>query len=226
MKLLPHRSDARLASLVTKTILNNIIDEGTVLDIGCGDGIVSKYLKSGIDYRGIDLTEASIYEKNTADSRILYCSSSDLDTQLDSIKSVHTILLLDVLEHTREFVGLFRRSTQIAEKFLVVSLPNEQFIYDRIRFLLGQEHPAHSLDLLGLPEGFKHQYIVNIGKAKELLRNTAEEEGFELMDEWCQPLVAKNRLVQPVLFVLRALTRESLWSTGSIFVFRRRNKGM
>ena len=39
-KLLPHRSDARLAALITKQILPELPEINSLLDIGCGDGIV------------------------------------------------------------------------------------------------------------------------------------------------------------------------------------------
>ena len=45
---------------------------------------------------------------------------------------------------------------------------------------MGKEHPAHSLDLIGQPEGFKHQYLINIAKAKILLSQTAKKHNYFL----------------------------------------------
>ena len=131
--------------------------------------------------------------------------------------------MLDVLEHTRKFTELFELALQKTKRYSIVSLPNELFILDRLRLLLGKEHPAHSLDLVKLPEGFKHQYLINIAKARELLCNTAEQQNFALSEEWLRPLIAKSSLIQPGLKIMRLLTNEQLWSMGSIFVFKKKN---
>ena len=49
------------------------------------------------------------------------------------------ILLLDVLEHTRDFTGLFEQAMESAKHYVVVSLPNELFLLDRLRMLAGRE---------------------------------------------------------------------------------------
>jgi hypothetical protein len=131
--------------------------------------------------------------------------------------------MLDVLEHTRRFCDLFENAIPLAKHYLIVSLPNELFLLDRLRLLGGQEHPAHSLDLINLPDGFKHQYLINIAKARQILSGVASRHGFTLVEEWQRPLVAKNRLVQPGLWLLRQLSSAQLWSMGSVFVFERQS---
>ena len=132
--------------------------------------------------------------------------------------------MLDVLEHTPKFKELFEIALNIATQYAVVSLPNELFIADRLRLLAGKEHPAHSLDLLALPEGFKHQYLINIGKARRILCNSAKEKGYELSEEWLRPLLTKNKIYQPGLWMTRHLLSEELWSMGSIFIFKKVTK--
>jgi hypothetical protein len=85
--------------------------------------------------------------------------------------------------------------------------------------LFGKELPAHSLDLIGQPEGFKHQYIVNIDKARRILTTSAISLGFVLEQEWYRPLVSKTKLLQPILWGLRHCSSNQLWSMGSVFVF-------
>jgi SAM-dependent methyltransferase len=220
LQLLPHRSDARLAALITHKILLKLPNLSSVLDIGCGDGIVGSLLPATLNYRGIDLSDASIYEQNTNDPRISYCSPDQLNSLLTSSEPADAVLMLDVLEHTREFSDLFESALELAKQYVIVSLPNELFILDRLRILAGKEHPAHSLDLISLPVGFKHQYLINIAKARRILGQAAQLHSYELAEEWQQPLVAKNRLVQPWLWLLRKLSTAQLWSTGSVFVFK------
>jgi hypothetical protein len=102
-----------------------------------------------------------------------------------------------------------------------VSLPNELHWADRLRMLFGKELSTHSLDLIGRPIGFKHQYIVNIAKARVRLKLQADQAGFSLEKEFLCPLLAKQQLLQPALWLMRQLSSDQLWSLGSIFVFRK-----
>ena len=220
-KLLPHRSDARLAALITKQILPELPEINSLLDIGCGDGIVGDLLPSDCDYRGIDLSNASIYEKNTEDSRITYSRPEDLKQTLCQSDKADAVLMLDVLEHTPTFTELFELSLPQANHYVIVSLPNELFLLERLKFMTGKEHPAHSLDLISLPVGFKHQYLINTAKARQILSSTAKQHGFYLKEEWQRPLRAKNKLVQPGLWLIRQLSSDQLWSMGSVFIFEK-----
>ena len=135
-----------------------------------------------------------------------------------------TVLLLDVIEHTRQFTPLFELALTRAERQVVVSLPNELFVLDRIRMLRGHELNAHSLDLLNQPEGFKHQFIINIAKARTLLSEKAAAAGFELKEEILRPLISKRMIQQPILWGMRKLCSEQLWSMGSVFIFSRSHR--
>jgi len=221
VQLLPHRSDARLAATITSSVLPHLSQVQSVLDIGCGDGVVGTLLPADWRYRGIDLSNAAIYEQNASDERILYSSPDQLEAVLAGSEPADVVLMLDVLEHTRRFCDLFERAIPLARRYLIVSLPNELFLLDRLRLLAGKEHPAHSLDLIDLPEGFKHQYLINIAKARQILSGVASRHGFSLVEEWQRPLVAKKRFAQPGLWLLRQLSSAQLWSMGSVFVFER-----
>ncbi len=221
VQLLPHRSDARLAAIITTKVLPHLTNVNSVLDIGCGDGVVGTLLPADWQYSGIDLSNSAIYEQNASDHRIIYSSPDQIEAMLARSKPADLVLMLDVLEHTRLFANLFELAIPLSKRYLVVSLPNELFLMDRLRLLAGKEHPAHSLDLIYLPEGFKHQYIINISKARKILSNIASQHGFNLVEEWLRPLVANNSLAQPGLWLLRQLSSAQLWSMGSVFVYER-----
>ena len=220
-KLLSHRSDARLASLIATQILPTLSGINSILDIGCGDGIVGKLIPKDCDYRGIDLSNSAIYEQNVEDVRITYSNPKNLELTIERSDKADATLILDVLEHTKNFTDLFEHALNKSKHYSIVSLPNELFFLDRLRLLAGKEHPAHSLDLVGQPEGFKHQYLINIVKAKTLLRKAAEQHEFTFKEEWLRPLLTKNRLIQPSLRLMRLLSTSQLWSMGSIFVFEK-----
>ena len=212
-------SSERLAELVTRHVVNSRSDIKSVLDIGCGDGVVADFLSPKAIYQGIDITEACIYEKKVSDKRIDYVSNENLVTVIDQASRADCIMLLDVLEHTSDFVGLLKAAAVKKPKYIVVSLPNELFVYDRLRFLLGVEHPAHSLTLVGLPNGFKHQYLINISKARSLLSTTLHEYNYHLSEEIYRELKPKKIFMRIPMTFLRLLSAPDLWSMGSVFVF-------
>ena len=220
-KLLPHRSDARLASLIATQILPTLTGINSILDIGCGDGVVGDLIPKECNYQGIDLSNASIYRQNTEDPRITYSQPDYLKTTLQQSQKADAVLMLDVLEHTPKFTELFEFSLPQANKYVLVSLPNELFLADRLNFMLGKEHPAHSLDLINLPVGFKHQYLINTSKARHILGEISKKHGFVLKEEWHRPLRTKNKLFQPSLWFIRKISSYQLWSMGSVFIFEK-----
>ena len=216
--LMPQRSDARLAELIATRVLPGYQSD-TLLDIGCGDGIVSRHLPTRCHYTGLDINEACIYEQRHDNPKVRYVQAEHIPDLMNREGPWDTVLLLDVIEHTRRFTPLFEHALTRANRQVIVSLPNELFVLDRLRMLQGHELNAHSLDLINQPEGFKHQYIINIAKARDLLIRAAEDEGFSLAEEVIRPLICKRKRFQPALWVLRQLSSDQLWSMGSIFIF-------
>ena len=221
--LMPQRSDERLAELIATQVLPNYNSE-TILDIGCGDGIVSRHQPEGCQYTGLDISDACIYEQRHDNPKVRYVQADEIPDLMSREGLWDTVLLLDVIEHTRQFTPLFELALTRAERQVVVSLPNELFVLDRIRMLRGHELNAHSLDLLNQPEGFKHQFIINIAKARTLLSEKAAAAGFELKEEILRPLISKRMIQQPILWGMRKLCSEQLWSMGSVFIFSRSHR--
>ena len=218
--LMPQRSDARLAELIATQILPSY-PGNSLLDIGCGDGVVSHHLPDECQYTGLDINDACIYEQRHDNPSVRYVQAEQIPDLMSREGPWDTVLLLDVIEHTRRFTPLFELALKRANRQVVVSLPNELFVLDRLRMLRGHELNAHSLDLVNQPEGFKHQYIVNIAKARALLSEQALAAGFVLEEEILRPLISKRTIQQPVLWAMRQLSSDQLWSMGSVFVFRR-----
>lgn len=217
--LMPMRSDERLAQSVAQRILCRY-PVRSLLDVGCGDGIVSKYLGKQTNYQGLDINDACIYQQQIDSENISYIESKNIPKIIKTKGPWGMILLLDVIEHTRDFTGLFKLSMQSGSQFVVVSLPNELFILDRLRMLAGKELAAHSLDLIDKPEGFKHQYIINIAKARQLLNQIAEQNNFTLLEEVARPLKAKNYITRSIYYIIRRLSSMQAWSMGSIFIYK------
>lgn len=218
---LKHKSDCRLAVQITSEIINKLPHVTSILDIGCGDGVVRLHLNKGISYQGIDISNACIYEQVKNDPEISYVDPNILVKSIQDAPYHDCLLLLDVIEHTKEFTELVLVSAKKEPNYIVISLPNELIIFDWIRFLFGKELPAHSLDLIGLPYGFKHQYIVNIDKARNILVQELQNYGFNLNSEFYRELKPKKFWFQPVMWIISRLFPSSIWSMGSIFIFEK-----
>ena len=219
--LMPMRSDERLAKRIATDVLQRY-EVNSILDIGCGDGVVGEHLPTNTNYLGLDIVEASIYEQKHDKPNIRYVQPDAITNIVQKEGPWDMILLLDVLEHTRSFTGLFEEAMPSTNKYVVVSLPNELFFLDRLRMVTGKELNAHSLDLTGQPEGFKHQFIININKARELLSKKASQNNFQLKEEVVRPLNPKRKIMKMPASFLKLLGTDQLWSQGSIFIFERK----
>lgn len=219
-RVLRHKSSERLAALVARFVVSQIDDCGAVVDIGCGDGRLGEELSGVKGYKGLDINDACIYEKSLRPD-VTYTTAEDVAKKIGELReSCDTAVMLDILEHTKEFEGIALECAKAGYRNMVISLPNELFIYNRIRFALGIELPAHALDLRVLPEGFKHQYIINIERAKSILLKSLSEYGYELETEYHRELIPNKVLLRPLMKALKLITSPSVWSTGTIFVFR------
>lgn len=214
------RSDERLAQRIAQEVLP-AYGAKSILDIGCGDGVVSQYLRSGCKYQGLDITSACIYEQHHENENIQYIPPDKIPGLMKRQGPWDMILLLDVIEHTRDFTGLFKLAMETSDNFVVISLPNELFIYDRIRMLAGKELNAHSLDLIKQPEGFKHQYIINIRKALSILDRSASDHNYKRIDTRHRPLIARNMFIRPILWMTKTLASAQVWSMGCVCVYQK-----
>lgn len=214
------RSDVRLAQEITLSIVNRLDSVQSILDIGCGDGVVQDFINERISYSGIDVVGACIYPvSNSRD--VQYVPGDKLFDVLEKERKRDCVLLLDVIEHEESFVGLAGKAADIANNYIVISVPNELFFLDRLRFLGGKELPAHSLTLVDLPKGFKHQYIVDTRKAEDILVKYLDKRGFILDEIYDRELTPKNYLLTPAMRLMSRLTSYRWWSMGTVFVFKR-----
>ena len=104
--------------------------KGTILDIGCGEGVfVEELRKKGFKIEGVDANYSSD----------LVRQGDVLDLPFSS-QSYETVLLLDVIEHlnlTEQRLAL-REITRVLKTAgtLIISVPNLAHLYSRIEFLL------------------------------------------------------------------------------------------
>lgn len=175
--------NVRLAPHYVMHLINPLFPFSSLLDIGCGDGIVKDYLpekeRGEVDYIGIDIG-AGIYEE-TKSPNIKYVR--DHQKLLNSINDTYDVsILINVLEHTLDFTSLFKMALEKTKMYILVTLPNAENIHERLRFLLGKGIKTHMLDMIGLHPNHRHLWLIQIEKAVRILESIAKNYEFQLIN--------------------------------------------
>ncbi|MBI2625249.1 MAG: class I SAM-dependent methyltransferase [Candidatus Nealsonbacteria bacterium] len=141
---------------------------GEVLDIGCGEGYLRKFVEG--KYTGLDKDGNPDIKADIRNGLNLKDMSFD------------TVLALDVLEHTDDIHRVFDNLCRISRQWIIISLPN---IYEwrfRAYFMFGKE-----LDDLyrfsETPPIDRHRWIMSFNQAKNFVRKMSEKNNFEIAKE-------------------------------------------
>jgi methionine biosynthesis protein MetW len=114
----------------------NLISEGTVLDVGCGDGLFLNMLKEkGIDARGVDFSGEAIQKCAT---KGVQASKHDLSEPLPFPDGTFDwVVALDVLEHQYDPLSLLKEMTRVSRRNVIVGVPNFSSLPARLQTLSG-----------------------------------------------------------------------------------------
>lgn len=124
----------------------------TVLDFGCGDGAVLKYLadKKGIKGIGVDVSDDILLRAKKLGIQTIKMDISKLE-ELDILPEVDYITGFEIIEHIpnpEEFIDKIKTR---ARQAMIFSVPNSGYYAHRLRFLLGRfplqwvSHPGEHL---------------------------------------------------------------------------------
>jgi methionine biosynthesis protein MetW len=143
-------------------VASQLIENGSVLDVGCGAGTLLDLLKQkGIEAEGVDISEEAIniclnkgYKVTIMDMKSGKLPFPD--------RSFDQVVLLDVLEHLYNPEHLLAEARRVAKSFVIVGVPNFNSLPARLQMLAGL-----------VPEnnrpGQGHIYWFNYGRLKEIL---------------------------------------------------------
>jgi len=115
-----------------------LVQEGSVLDIGCGDGLFLSLCKEkGIEAQGVDFSDVAI----------AHCQERGLKAQKADItagalpfadNTFPTVVALDVLEHVYDPVPLIAEMKRISSQNIIISVPNFSSLPARLQTLFGR----------------------------------------------------------------------------------------
>lgn len=97
----------------------------SLLDVGCREGYLRKHLTPGTDYVGLDLVPCGPHVRYVGDVQ-----SIRFDRRFD------VVVALDVLEHMEHPSLAFDKLLGVADRVLIVSLPNCYDLKGRMNFAL------------------------------------------------------------------------------------------
>ena len=100
----------------------------TILDLGCRDMILKKFLKGNFIYYGVDS-----YDLNQSDDTYI---QHNLEKGVpNNVKGSDIIVALDVLEHIENIHEIYSQLFSISKKKVVIALPNMAYYKFRLNFL-------------------------------------------------------------------------------------------
>ncbi len=123
-------------------VSNYIQPNSTILDVGCGDGMVINYLQEHNSPKrlvGVDISHKMISVLRSKGFKVyqLDITSSSFAEFLKNQRFDY-IIITEVLEHIQESEKVMLTVKNHFDKSLIVSVPNAGYYLNRIRFLFGK----------------------------------------------------------------------------------------
>lgn len=129
-------SDIKRLKFILTALQNNIPKNGTVLDVGCGNGLITRSMgKAGYAVKGIDISDKAI-AKAKADNTLPNVSFDVVSAEELAVSSVQydAVLCSEVLEHLQDPGSLLKvlyRSLK-DNGTLIVTVPNGKGARERM----------------------------------------------------------------------------------------------
>jgi methionine biosynthesis protein MetW len=131
-------------------VAERLPDEGTVLDVGCGDGAFLEHVravKPGLRLIGIDGSVAAIDKLRAKNLQGMEGEvTGDLnDPDLEKFRDVSIIVAMELIEHLPEPERLMKEFLKSNASVFYITVPNLGFIVNRLRLTLGGKMPVTAI---------------------------------------------------------------------------------
>ena len=156
--------------------------KNSVLDVGCSEGYLKKYLTDDIKYVGIDIEGEPDF--------IVDLEKEKLTMFKD--KSFFIVICTEVLEHLNNLHAIFDELTRVSKKYIIISLPNSWFLF---KFPLVRGKSKTDFKFYGLPKNNppdRHKWFFNYDQALEFVKYRAEKNNFMIKTYFPIPIHYKS----------------------------------
>jgi len=148
-----------------------LISKGTILDIGCGTGLLLEALnKKGIDAEGVDFSEKAISVVNEKGLKAVQCDFAVQPLPFEGA-SFDCVVALDVFEHLFDPHKALEEMVRVTKRNIIIGVPNFSSLPARLQILLGNV-PENNLPQKG------HVYWFNM----HVLRSMVSAQGLEIKE--------------------------------------------
>lgn len=155
--------------------------EISVLDLGCGDGLLLSLLKEkGIIGKGLDISDEAVAKTKNKGFEASVFDFSDKLSFAD--KTFDVVVSLDVLEHLYNPENLLREANRVSKRFVIIGVPNFNSLPARLQVFLGAV-PENNRPNKGHIYWFNYSILEKMVREsnlviKELRVNTIMEDSF------------------------------------------------
>jgi len=111
----------------------------SILDLGCGEGIVIKYLRdidSNLKFEGVDINEEAVGLAKSTNPDVKF-QIKDINELQYNVNSFDLVMLIEVLEHLEDPGVVLNEIKKFSNKYLIFSVPWEPF-FSIANFLRGK----------------------------------------------------------------------------------------
>lgn len=126
------------ANIVIRFIEKN--SKPTILDVGCGDGAMLKYIKErteAIAMIGVDVSESALMKAKEFGVETVHADIGSLN-DFRIIPEADYVLLFEILEHVQSSESFLNHMMEKAKKGVFFSFPNTGFYVHRLRLFFGK----------------------------------------------------------------------------------------
>ena len=169
----------------------DLLDPGSVLDVGCGDGLFLSMAKEKISNgTGLDISAEGIRQAREKNPNMTFIHTENARLPFDD-NSFETVVALDVLEHTLQPEELLRELRRVSAHFVIISVPNFSSFPARLQTLFGKV-PENNTPKKG------HVYWFTLSVLKDMIRSN----GLKIVDMRCNYQGSQIPIVRNIVSVL------------------------
>jgi len=155
----------KLSNLIGSTEAINI------LDLGCGEGFVIKYLRdinSNLRFEGVDINVAAVDLARKINPGVNF-QNEDINGLSYNVDSFDLVIMIEVLEHLEDSGKVLNEIKKFSNKYFIFSVPWEPF-FSIANFLRGKNVSRWGNDPEHLQKWSRNQFITFVGKYYSVLK--------------------------------------------------------
>ncbi|MBY9006444.1 MAG: methyltransferase domain-containing protein [Candidatus Lokiarchaeota archaeon] len=191
---------AKFTSILYKKYLVN-----SVLDVGCSDKALKKWLSDDITYMGVDIAGDPDLKVNLEKENL----------QMFNDNTFQTVVCTEVLEHIENIHEIFDELCRVSNKYIIISLPNN-WVNFKFSLISGKNEQK----FYGLPVEKpldRHKWFFNYDQALNFIKFGARKNNFNIKHKFSLPIIQNNFKFQ-IFNLFFKLYYKNQFRTNNLFV--------